>query len=173
LYTRVGSSWTEGRCTLDSIVAHPDGAELIVKQPCFANQRSKSYSQAVTYPRNIEQLSIPTALVPGSWYLDRATSSIIFKPTAADVAVGLGAVVSSVVPAAGVDAASTALLDLDSVVDVSFEGIHFTEGGGWQGASTPLGYTETQAAYVTCMRMRIPFCASTQSREPHLIRNHS
>lgn len=53
LYTRVGSSWTEGRCTLDSIVPHPSGAELVVKQPCFANQRNKSYNQAVTYVLHI------------------------------------------------------------------------------------------------------------------------
>ena len=38
LYTRVGSSWTEGRCTLQDIKPHPDGAELLVKQPCWDNQ---------------------------------------------------------------------------------------------------------------------------------------
>lgn len=147
LYTRVGSSWTEGRCTLDSIVPHASGAELVVKQPCFANQRNKSYNQAVSYPRSLEQISLRSALSPGEWYLDRAGGQVVFKPTAADLAVGLSTSIGSVLAAVGTDAASTALLDLDGVKGLSFETVHFDQGGGWGGASNNLGYTETQAAY--------------------------
>ena len=147
IYTRVGSSWTEGRCTLDSIVPHADGAELLVKQPCFANQRNKSYNLAVSFPLSLEQVSLASALSPGDWYLDRAKNRVVFMPTAADAALGPAKSVGSVLSAVGTDAASTALLDLDGVTGVTFEGVHFTEGDGWGGASNALGYTETQAAY--------------------------
>lgn len=50
-------------------------------------------------------------------------------------------------PAVGHDGTTTALIELVGATGVTFEGVHFTEGGGWGGASTPLGYTETQAAY--------------------------
>jgi hypothetical protein len=147
LYTRVGSSWTEGRCTLQSIVAHASGAELFVKQPCFANQRNKSYNQAVSFPRSLEQISLRSALAPGSWYLDRAKAQVVFQPTAADEALGPAGSVGSVLAAVGTDAASTALLDLDGAAGVRFDAVHFDQGGGWGGASNDLGYTETQAAY--------------------------
>ena len=90
---------------------------------------------------------MPSLLQPGSWFADRAKRSITFMPTAADTALGMDKAQASVLAAVGIDAASTALLDLDGVTGTSFEGVHFTEGGGWGGASNALGYTETQAAY--------------------------
>jgi hypothetical protein len=148
LYTRVGTSWTEGRCTLQDIVPHASGAELVVKQPCFANQRNKSYNQAVSFPRSLEQLSLPELLQPGGWFLDRSNGTVRYMPTTNDRARGIANVDGSVLAAVGTDASSTALLELAGVTGgVRFEGVHFDQGGGWGGASTGLGYTETQAAY--------------------------
>ena len=86
LFTRIGSSWTEGRCTLADIT---DAGELLVKQPCFATQRNRSYGQAVTFPRSLENLAMPAHdMPPGSWYSDRAGRKLFFKPTKADLAAG-------------------------------------------------------------------------------------
>ena len=106
------------------------------------------HAQGVTVPRSLENIMLPTAaMAAGSWYSDRANHLIHFKPSAADVAAGIGRTRATVISAVGTTAASTALLELDGVDVVEFDGVGFAEGGGWAGASTPLGYTETQAAY--------------------------
>lgn len=99
------------------------------------------------YPRSLEQVSLRSKMSPGDWYLDRSRSQIVFMPTTADSAVGLSKSTGSVLSAMGTDAASTALLDLDGVTGLRFDGVHFDQCGGWGGASNALGYTETQAAY--------------------------
>eukprot|EP01048_Picozoa_sp_COSAG05_P029789 COSAG05_NODE_9996_length_589_cov_0.720408_1_plen_135_part_10 len=101
----------------------------------------------MSFPRSLEQLSLGSLLEPGQWYLDRKRGTVVFKPTAADQARRMAGSDGVVLPAVGTDAASTALLELTAVSDLTFEGVHFDLGGGWGGASTPLGYTETQAGY--------------------------
>ena len=145
LYTRVGSAWTEGRCSLEAIIPHPAGAEMLVKQPCFANQRNKTQGQDVSYPRSLEQLSSRHLLQPGDWFLDRASALVVYMPTAADLERGPAESSGSVLSITGVDSAT--LLDFDGVTDLTLDGIHFDLAGAWGGAGTALGFTETQAGY--------------------------
>jgi hypothetical protein len=97
-------------------------------------------------------------LQPGHWYLDRANASVVFRPTAADLARGPEQSMGSVLSAVGVDSASTALLELNGVTALTFDGVRFDQGGGWSGATTPLGYTETQGV---CVRA----CNFTRNQE--------
>lgn len=82
LYTGVGSSWTEARVRVASVVAIPGGgSNITMAEPGFSIARNRFYGQGVSVPTAVTNVaSLLSAATPGQGAISSAAGLLYYVP---------------------------------------------------------------------------------------------
>lgn len=139
-----GASWTEPRCTVQSVVPGTAAGtvDIIMAQPCWAYaQKPAIRGQGVRYPSDVEN-SVELLDEPGEWFADFGAGKIYYMPLPGQTPVAINAVLGSV-PAGGVGSAITVA---PTTSGLTFENLAFSY-QTWLEPSGPKGFVDLQAGF--------------------------
>lgn len=149
-FTGSGSSWTECRVRVASIVALPGGAcNVTMAQPAFQLARNRPYGQGVQRPASLQNLAaLLTAATPGSAYANARARTLYYVPLP-----GEDLTTAFTVVPGPVEVLVSAQGDTSGDVPVPVSGLSLVNltfaYGGWDEPSQPgsSGYVDQQSAF--------------------------
>eukprot|EP01047_Picozoa_sp_COSAG01_P015778 COSAG01_NODE_795_length_13541_cov_5.530725_5_plen_677_part_00 len=143
-----GASWTEPRCTVDSVTAgaEPGTADIVMSQPCWSRATLKGgavgVGQGVNRPSDIEN-ALPLLVTPGQWFGDFHEGKIYYSPRPGESPTTLQAVLGTVPEGHANDGAAITLLPGSR--NLRFRNLAFTHQTWLE--PTVKGFVDLQSGY--------------------------
>lgn len=137
LYTGVGSSWTESRLRVESLVPISGGlVNCTMAQPAWSFH-ARAYGQGLPNPTSTANIAAALASSAGSWTLNTMSRTIYYAPLAGENPGALDFIVPQVNVLVNLTVGATFM---------TFEGITFSF-AGWLEPNSGLGYVDMQSGY--------------------------
>lgn len=153
VYTGVGSSWTECRLRVSTVVPLTDskgqvtGVNITMAEPGFTLGRNRFYGQEVTSPASISNVyGLLSKTTPGQYYFNSNTGTIYYVPRPQDDMSTAEVMVPTIEVLLMLLGDRTAEPAIQPVHHLAFEGLTF-QYAGWLEPNLGNGYVDMQSGF--------------------------